>query len=288
MKKITASRLSEGNKIFPAEIIIEPNGLIVKISGLFSGQSRHLDYHNIGEVSVDAPLVGFSTITFFTAGTRVSAHGFSSAEVKQIKLAIEKGKNGFAVRDKDKPIKPKKTAEQIIAKAEAEKIEYELENKKKFDNSQRPWLNDNNFKNKSSINAISFPNDIEDVEKTILRLTKAGTEMCKAVIETTYSEFQEKAMSDQKANWNPFHEELGFVEACIDKSTEGIKKLKRLEASNINIILADCQDSIDELRNKWLPKLMVKREKKKKQNLIIIGVIVFLIITFYTYVSFSK
>ena len=94
--KFTASRLSEGNKIFPAEIIIEPNGLTVKIPGLFSGQSRHLDYLNIGEVGVEAPLVGYSTITFFTAGTRVSVHGFTSNEVKQIKEAIEKGKKILA------------------------------------------------------------------------------------------------------------------------------------------------------------------------------------------------
>lgn len=95
--KFTASRLSEGNKIFPAEIIIEQNGLTVKIPGLFSGHSKHLDYQNIGEVSVDAPMVGYSTITFYTAGTRVSAHGFTSSEVKQIKQAIEKGKNGGRV-----------------------------------------------------------------------------------------------------------------------------------------------------------------------------------------------
>ena len=93
--KFTASRLSEGNKIFPAEIIIEPNGLTVKIPGLFSGQSRHLDYLNIGEVGVEAPLVGYSTITFFTAGTRVSVHGFTSNEVKQIKEGIEKGKSSM-------------------------------------------------------------------------------------------------------------------------------------------------------------------------------------------------
>lgn len=90
--KFIASRLSEGNKIFPAEIHIEQTGLTVKIPGLFSGQSKHLDYQQIGEVSVDTPLIGFSTITFFTAGTRVSAHGFLSDEIKQIKNAIDNGR----------------------------------------------------------------------------------------------------------------------------------------------------------------------------------------------------
>lgn len=95
--KITASRLSEGNKIFPSEIHIEPNGLTVKIPSFFSGQSKYLPYNQIGEVSVDAPLVGYSTIHFYTAGTRVSANGFTGSEVKQIKSAIQKGQSGGKV-----------------------------------------------------------------------------------------------------------------------------------------------------------------------------------------------
>lgn len=90
--KFTASRISEGNKIFPAEIHCEPNGLTVKIPGLFSGKSKHLPYNQIGEVSVDTPMVGFSTITFYTMGTAVSAHGFTKDEVNQIKRAIEEGR----------------------------------------------------------------------------------------------------------------------------------------------------------------------------------------------------
>jgi len=35
--KITATRPSESNKLFPAEIHIEPNELIVKLIVLFSG-----------------------------------------------------------------------------------------------------------------------------------------------------------------------------------------------------------------------------------------------------------
>ena len=89
--KYTASRLSEGNKAFPAEIHCELTGLTVKVPGLFSGQSKHLNYNQIGEVSIDAPTVGYSTITFYSAGTKVSAHGFTKDEVNQIKHAIESG-----------------------------------------------------------------------------------------------------------------------------------------------------------------------------------------------------
>jgi hypothetical protein len=33
--KYTASRLSEGNKLFPAEILVEETGLTIKIPGFF-------------------------------------------------------------------------------------------------------------------------------------------------------------------------------------------------------------------------------------------------------------
>jgi hypothetical protein len=90
--KFTASRLSEGNKIFPSEIHIEGNGVTVKIPGLFGGDSKFFDFHHIASVDVKAPMVGYSTVTFYAGGTQISAHGFTSSEVKQMKQAIEEGK----------------------------------------------------------------------------------------------------------------------------------------------------------------------------------------------------
>ncbi len=87
--KFVASRLSENNKIFPAEIHLENNGVTVKIPGLFSGRSEHIVFSKITNVTIETPIVGYSTITFKAAGTRVSAHGFTKAEVKQIKRAID-------------------------------------------------------------------------------------------------------------------------------------------------------------------------------------------------------
>jgi hypothetical protein len=281
--KFTASRLSEGNKVFPAEIIIEPNGLTVKIPGLFSGQSRHLDYQNIGEVSVDAPLVGYSTITFFTAGTRVSAHGFTSSEVKQIKQAIEKGKQGFATGANAHPVEPQKTAEQIRAEAEAEHLEYELEKKKKHDNSLKPWLNDSNFKSKSSVNAISFPNDVEDIEKTVEKIIKAGIEEVKEVL----GEFNATAIQHTLGDKNffkPYSEEFEMVEACIEKAQEGIKKLKRKddnEHPKLRHIITDLEESFSDLKEKWLPKLEEQRAKKKRKNVIVVVVIIVANILFW-------
>ena len=90
--KFTASRLSEGNKIFPSEIHIEPTGVTVKIPGLFGGDSKFFDFHHIASVDVKSPMIGYATVTFYAGGTQISAHGFTSSEVKQMKQAIEDGK----------------------------------------------------------------------------------------------------------------------------------------------------------------------------------------------------
>jgi hypothetical protein len=90
--KFVASRLSSGNKIFPAEIYVEPTGITIRIPGLFSGETKQFDYHHIASVEIDTPLVGFSSITIFAGGTMMAANGFTKAEVKQIKEEIERGK----------------------------------------------------------------------------------------------------------------------------------------------------------------------------------------------------
>lgn len=288
--KITASRLSEGNKFFPAEINIEPNGLTVKISGFFSGESQHLDYKNIGDVSVDEPLVGYSTIAFYTAGTMVTAHGFTSAEVKQIKKAIEKGKQSLSKNLSDSIAKKQKTGEQIIAKAKAEKIKYELEKRKKHDNSLKPWLNNDNFKNKSCIDAILFPNDVEDIEKTIEKIIKAGVEKIKEVEgEFKTTEIKYTSLGDRNF-LKPYYQEFELVETCLEKANEGIKKLKRKDLDNkeLNNIIIDMEEISLELKEKWLPKLQEKIEKKKRKNIITIIVIIAVNILFWSGLNILK
>ena len=90
--KFIASRLSEGNKIFPAEIIINEAGLEVKIPGFFSGDSKFINFNEIAVVEINTPLIGFSTLNFFHGGIKISAHGFSKSDAKQIKEEIDKGK----------------------------------------------------------------------------------------------------------------------------------------------------------------------------------------------------
>ncbi len=84
-KKYIASRISEGNRLFPAEIHIEETEIMIKFPGFFSGKSRHLVYQQIEGVNIDTPMIGYSTITFVVGGEKLVGHGFAKSEVKEIK-----------------------------------------------------------------------------------------------------------------------------------------------------------------------------------------------------------
>ena len=90
--KFIASRLSEGNKIFPAEILIDESGLEVKIPGFFSGDTKFIGFGHISAVEIESPMIGYSTLAFFHDGNKVTAHGFTREDAKKIKEEIDKGK----------------------------------------------------------------------------------------------------------------------------------------------------------------------------------------------------
>jgi hypothetical protein len=91
--KFTASRLSEGNKVFPAQIIIEADNVEIKIPGLFSGDSKYLNYEDITAIEVDSPMIGFSTIRLFHNGNKVEVSGFSKSDVKEIRKVIDENRS---------------------------------------------------------------------------------------------------------------------------------------------------------------------------------------------------
>ena len=89
MKKYKAARLSEGNKVFPIEILIDDEGVTLKHPGLFSGQEKTIPFSRVSSVDVDCPLVGFSTIIIQTTGEgKIDAHGFTKNEVIEMKKMI--------------------------------------------------------------------------------------------------------------------------------------------------------------------------------------------------------
>jgi len=89
MKKYTAARLSEGNKVFPIEILIDDSGITLKHPGLFSGQEKTIPFSRVSSVDVETPLIGFSTIIIQTTGEgKIEAHGFNKSEVVEMKKTI--------------------------------------------------------------------------------------------------------------------------------------------------------------------------------------------------------
>lgn len=89
MKKYTASRLSDGNKVFPCQITIHDESVTLKIPGLFRGQEATIPFSRVSAVEVDCPLVGYSSITISTTGEgNIVAHGFTKREVKEMKEMI--------------------------------------------------------------------------------------------------------------------------------------------------------------------------------------------------------
>lgn len=113
MTKFTASRLSEGNNLFPASITIDDDGLEIRIPGFLKNEETFIAYEDISGVSIETPLVGYSSISFRYAGTRMSAHGFSKKEVKAVKEAISAGKKD-AKSSRGKEVKAKDPVRRVV------------------------------------------------------------------------------------------------------------------------------------------------------------------------------
>lgn len=88
MKYVT-SRISKGNKLFPTEISTEENGLSVRMPGMFNDKNTFLAYSSISSVTVETPLIGFSTIYISSQGSQITIHGFSKRDAIAIRKAIE-------------------------------------------------------------------------------------------------------------------------------------------------------------------------------------------------------
>jgi hypothetical protein len=84
----TSSRLSSGNKIFPTEIHIEDSGIKIKEPGIYNSKSTYIVFSDIVSISIDNPLVGFSTLTFFTNSTTVAVTGFTKKQSQEINSII--------------------------------------------------------------------------------------------------------------------------------------------------------------------------------------------------------
>lgn len=89
MKLFTASRISNGNAIFPMEIIIEDVGVTIKKPGLIRAYEKTISYNTISSVELHTPILGFTKIKINTIGIdSVLAEGFERFDAEQIKSLI--------------------------------------------------------------------------------------------------------------------------------------------------------------------------------------------------------
>ncbi len=132
-----------------------------KIPGFFSGEEKSLGFHQISSVKIDSPLVGFSKITFDTIGMDgIVAEGFEKSDAEEIKQLVQQGisaarggggmNTGGGFSNPQVVIQQQpKTAEQILAEAEADKVKHQIEMEKKaavdkankefFDSIKKNW-----------------------------------------------------------------------------------------------------------------------------------------------------
>lgn len=89
MEIFISSRLTSGNKIFPAKIIVDELGVTLRIPGLFSGNEKTIPFSRIASVDIICPFIGYSAIVIETTGEgRIKAHGFTKSEAKRMKELI--------------------------------------------------------------------------------------------------------------------------------------------------------------------------------------------------------
>lgn len=90
-RTFTASRISEGNVLFPPSITLTDQGVTIKSPNLFNQQRRMIPYSAIGYVDIYNPLIGFSSITISAFGQDITINGFLASEVETMKRIIEQG-----------------------------------------------------------------------------------------------------------------------------------------------------------------------------------------------------
>jgi hypothetical protein len=247
----TASRLSDGNSLFPAEIHTEDNGIKVRIPGFMSGKNTFIPYANISGVSVDSPMVGYSTISFFAQGKQISVHGFSQDDAESIKNAIEN--SAYVEHEHEHEHEYNEPEEQGYV--EEKPKTHKTTNKVK-----------SIYRNSQSILEIDFPESKTEIEKITLRLIQVGK---------TLTENDDDIGVDQ----------LKRLNACILKVEEGIDLLKIAKSTKTQ----EYQDGLVTLRS-FYTKAQKKHKKQNGTSIgeiigmIFLGILaywwVFLIIVF--------
>ena len=95
MSIFIASRLSNGNGLFPTEVHVDEHNIKVIKPGLLSSRRKSFDYKNITSVEVMSPILGFSKVIISAFGLdKIIIEGFERRDAELIEYQILKNKKG--------------------------------------------------------------------------------------------------------------------------------------------------------------------------------------------------
>lgn len=93
-----ASRLSDGNKMFPIEIEIKETSVEIKDPGFFESNEMNYDYQQISNLRAQDPMLGYCTISFDYEGKNIKVHGFTEEDKEEIMRLIDLKKKEYLSR----------------------------------------------------------------------------------------------------------------------------------------------------------------------------------------------
>jgi len=208
--------MSDGNSLFPAEISIEDSGLSVKIPGFLSGKNTFLPFANISSVSVDTPMVGYSTVSFSAQGTRVRVHGFTKSEVEQIKGAIDEGQSGSRQNAMKDFLQEEANEPESVKLKRLDMDKEEIAEERRRDKYSVP----------KAINLIKFGKSPDSIISEIdLMITNTKSFLKSSKYNTKY---------------------IPVTDSLTGKIEEGIKKLSRI--ANQEMVLKELSGDLEKLR----------------------------------------
>ena len=209
-------------------IVLERNGLAVKKGGIIK-DSEFLPYSSITSVSVDCPLIGTGTITFYLGLRKVVAHGFTRGQAKEIQSVINAGyyddaedvslannSNMSYSEDATTSAAPvhHKTADEIRAEAELKRVEEEAkakrraeeaEAKRRAEEAEAKRRAEEIAETKNALNEIQALVEVQDEKIMLTNLNKLAT-----IIDTSEGDVKKAAQTS-------FEIQLKYLKAISPK-----------------------------------------------------------------------
>ena len=85
-----ASRLSNGNGLFPVELHLDDYSMRLVKPGLTRASEKTIKYKNITSIEVMSPFIGFSKIIFSMYGLdKLIVEGFERTDAEEIRTLVE-------------------------------------------------------------------------------------------------------------------------------------------------------------------------------------------------------